>query len=191
MIIAHNLKLIFIHVQRTGGTALSNILRQKLGGNFDILSQHHNAKTLDTIFLENYSDYYTFGFTRNPWSRILSWYSLIHFNNQKSLVEERKRFEEFIELDFAADFTTQFFHYNSLDYFSNKEGKLIVDKIFHYENLENEIRVLFNQFNLPLTEIPLINETNPKNYKDYYTDKSRSLIAQKCKKDIEYFNYNF
>jgi hypothetical protein len=191
MIISHNLKLIFIHVHRTGGTSLTNILKQKLSDNFTVLSQHENGKTLEPTFLEKYNDYFTLGFTRNPWDRILSWYSLLHFNDQKSLAEERKRFEKFIELDCAIDFTKQFFHYNSLDYFSNKNGKLIVDKIFYYEDYENEIEVLFNKFNLSLTEIPVINETSKKNYKEYYTDKSRRLIAEKCKKDIQYFNYSF
>lgn len=57
--------------------------------------------------------------------------------------------------------------------------------------MENEIGVLLNQFNLALTEIPVTNETSKKNYKDFYTDKSRSLIAEKCNKDAEYFNYVF
>lgn len=191
MIISHKLKIIFIHVHRTGGTTFTNILRKNLVDNLEILTQHTNAKSINPTFLEKYYDYYIFGFTRNPWDRILSWYSLIHLNNQKSLAEERKRFEEFIENDYASDFTTPFFHYNSLDYFTNKKGELIVDKIFHYKNLEDEIGVLLNKFNLPLTEITVVNETPEKNYKDYYTDKSRSLIAQKCKNDIQYFNYNF
>ena len=191
MIISHNLKIIFIHVHRTAGTSFSNILRQNLTDNFVVLSQHNNIMTLETSFLEKHNDYYIFGFTRNPWERILSWYSLIKMNDKKSLPVERERFEKFIESDSASDFTTHFFHYNSLDYFTNKEGKLMANQIFRYENLDNEVRALFNQFNLPLTEIPVMNKTSTKNYKEYYTDKSLGLIAEKCKKDIEYFNYKF
>lgn len=109
--------MIFIHVQRAGGTTISNILRENSVASFSNLSQHSNTRTLDDVFLEKYKDYYIFGFTRNPWARILSWYSLVYFNDQKSLPEERKRFEEFIELDSAADLTNPFFHYNALDYF--------------------------------------------------------------------------
>ena len=65
MIISHNFKIIFIHVHRTAGTAFTNILRQKLVANFDVLSQHNNTKTLDSSFIEKYDNYYTFGFTRN------------------------------------------------------------------------------------------------------------------------------
>jgi hypothetical protein len=191
MVISHDLKIIFIHVHRTAGTALTNILLQNLDTDFEILTQHSNARSLGPAFLEKHSDYYSFGFTRNPWERVLSWYALIHLNDQKSLAEERKRFQEFIEMDSALDHKMQFFHYNSLDYFSNEKGELLTDQIFKYENLENEIGVLGKKLRFPLSEIPVINETGMKNYKEYYSDKSRSLIAQKCKKDIEYFNYEF
>ncbi|REE80353.1 sulfotransferase family protein [Lutibacter oceani] len=191
MIISHTLKIIFIHVQRTGGSTIINLLKNQLGNNIEILSQHGNARTSETYLLEEYKDYYTFGFTRNPWERILSWYSLIHKNDKKSLAQERKRFEIFIESDYASDFTTQQFHYNTLDYFSNKKGILKVDEILRYENFENEILKLFNKLNLPLTEIPITNNTNLKIFQDFYTKKSKNLIAEKCKKDIEYFNYVF
>lgn len=191
MIISHNLKIIFIHVHRTGGTALANTLRPKLIDNFEILSQHSNAKTLEPTFFNKHNDYYTFGFTRNPWERILSWYSLIHFNDKKDIAEERVRLEKFIESDAASDFTTQFFHYNSLDYFTNNKGEIVVDDIFRYENIDKDIRNIFNRLNLNLTEFPIINATSVKNYKDYYTEKSINLIAQKCKKDIQHFNYSF
>ena len=179
MIISHHLKLIFIHVHRTGGTAFSNILKQKLVDNFDILPQHSNTKTLEPAFLKMYTDYYTFGFTRNPWERILSWYSLIHLNDQKELTEERLRFEKFIETDAASDFTTQTFHYNSLDYFTNNKDELLVDKIFHYENIDQDTQSLFNQFNLDLTEFPVVNATTVKNYREYYTKKKYRFNCSK------------
>ncbi|PKH52291.1 hypothetical protein CXF68_17025 [Tenacibaculum sp. Bg11-29] len=191
MIISHKKKLIFIHTHRTAGTSFSNILRQNLDDNFETFSQHSNAMTVSSDLFDNYNDYYKFGFTRNPWERIFSWYSLIQLNNRKSLAEERIRFEKFIECDHASDFGSSFFHYNSLDYFTNKKGKLIADNIFRYENLNNEIRTIVNKFNIQLTEIPHVNAASPKDYKAFYTDKSHYLIAEKCKKDIEYFNYTY
>jgi hypothetical protein len=50
MIISHDLKLIFIHVHRTGGTAFSNILKQELKQNFEVLPQHNNIKTMEPAF---------------------------------------------------------------------------------------------------------------------------------------------
>ena len=101
------------------------------------------------------------------------------------------RFERFIEYDLASDFTDYSFHYNAIDYFIDKNGESIVDEIFRFENLHGEIRTIAEKFNIHLTEIPVNNVTSPKDYREYYTDKSCFLIAQKCKKDIEYFNYTF
>ena len=119
MIISDYLRSIFIHVHRTGGTTISNLLKCHLDKDNIYQTQHGNAKTSESKFLDQYSDYYTFGFTRNPYERILSWYSLLHQNQPKSLTEERKRFESFLESDAASDFSTQYFHYNSIDYFTN------------------------------------------------------------------------
>lgn len=191
MIISHDLKLIFIHVHRTGGTAFSNVLKQRLVKNFEILPQHENFRTLNPEYINQFSEYYIFGFSRNPWERILSWYSLIHFNNQLSLEEERIRFEHFLETDAASNFSTQYFHYNSLDYFTNREGMFLANKVCQFKFIHTEVKNLCHQFNLEMNSFPIQNNTLAKNYQDFYTEKSKNLIEQKCSKDIEYFNYRF
>jgi hypothetical protein len=191
MIVAPKQKFVFIHVQRTGGTSLTNALKESLGRAHKDYPQHWNAQTAAANILEKYKGYYCFGFTRNPWERIFSWYALIYANDSKSLAEERLRFEAFLQLDEATDFTQNLFHYNTLDYFTNKEGALIADKIYEYKNINDDIKSLFDRFNLPLSEIPNMNTGAKKNHKDFYTQKSYNLIAQKCKKDIQYFNYSF
>lgn len=191
MIISHQLKFIFIHVHRTGGSALSNILRPKINSSFEISAQHANARSLEPSFFEKYKDYFTFGFARNPWERILSWYSLIHFNDQRKLSEERIRLEEFIKKDYAIDPSNQYFHYNTLDYFTDSNGKIIADRIFQFENFENEAKHLFNNIKIQAKDIPKLNDTSLKRYRMYYTDRSQYLIAEKCMKDIDYFNYKF
>lgn len=191
MVISHKLKTIFIHAHRTAGTTCSNILMRKSVGHLQLLTPHTNARTVKPQFFEQYADYFTFGFARNPWARMASWYFLIHFRDQKSVSEEKRRLEEFLEKDWALDFTTQYFHYNCLDYFTNKNGELVVDKIFHYENFDAEVALLLRQLHLSPIRIPVYNQSKVLSYKWYYTDKSRSLVAEKCKKDIQYFDYKF
>jgi len=192
MIISHSSKLIFVHIQRTGGSTVINLLKKRLGENVEIISQHGNAKSEEVQLINLHKDYFTFAFVRNPWDRILSWYLLVIKNNQESLEEEeRKKYENFLELDLASPPENLDFHYNQLDYISNHEEVLLTDHIFRFENYKNEIDELFNKLNLPLIEIPQLNPTWKKDYRDYYTIKSQALIAEKCKKDIDYFNYKF
>ncbi len=187
MLISHRLKTIFIHVHRTGGTTLTNILLQSLKDEFEILPQHASLQNVDDDFLKKHHDYYIFGFTRNPWERIFSWYALIHQQDQRTFAEEKERFEEFV----ASDFTDASFHFNALDYFATKEVELINKHLFRYENLENEIKRLADRLGFKLNKIPTLNNTRARNYREYYTEKSRQLIANKCEKDIRYFNYEF
>lgn len=191
MIISHRQQFIFIHVHRTAGSSLSNILRPNLVGNHITLDQHSNLKTLGSDFLEKHKDYFTFGFTRNPWDRILSWYKLLHMNQPKELEQDKKRFEEFLLRDQAIDMKIPFFHYNTLDYFSTKDNELINSQIFRYEELQTEVKSLFQQLKFPFAEIPTLNSSDKKDYRSFYTNKSKELIAEKCQKDIQYFHYEF
>jgi hypothetical protein len=77
MLIAHELNLIFIHIPRTGGTTITNILTDRLGEKLIALQQHSNVKTSEGERLKNYPHLFKFGFVRNPWDRILSWYALL------------------------------------------------------------------------------------------------------------------
>ncbi len=190
MIVSHKLKFIFIHVHRTAGIAFSNTLRQSLVNHFEIYVQHSNAKSTSLDIQGELADYFVFGFTRNPWQRILSWYSLIHHADPLGVEEERLRLEEFIASDAAID-PQQSFFYNSLDYFTNDEGNLISDTIYRYENLADSIKEFSSKFDLYMGRMPVLNESQKKNYREYFTDKSRQLISEKCHKDIEYFGYHF
>ena len=147
--------------------------------------------SVEADFFDAYTDYFIFGFTRNPWERLLSWYALIYLQHPKSLTEERKRFESFLKEDQAADFSSHEFHYNSLNYFTTKKGEMVANTIYRFERLQDEVSKLSQQMNLDLKHLEKVNTSRPKNYRDFYTAKSRELIAQKCQKDIEYFSYSF
>lgn len=191
MIISHELKFIFIHVHRTGGTTVSNILLTQLKGKVKTRPQHENARTADCALIEKYKDYFIFGFVRNPWERMLSWYSLINKHDMRSIAEKKKDFENFLENNLAFKLLDNSFHYNQLDYFTNANNEMLGSKMFRYEHFENELKELFKLLAIAETDIPVINDTSPKNYRDYYTEKSIALINEKCKKDIDYFGYRF
>ncbi len=192
MIISYLIKTIFIHVHRTGGSSMVNMLKKALPPEqLDIVAQHGNAQTIDATIFNNFPDYYKFGFVRNPWDRMLSWYSLLHkWKLQVSLETDKKQFEEFLEQDLAIQ-SDDSFHYNQLDYFTNMTHDLDQVTIYRYENYNEEVKKIAKYLNLTIKEIPRVNETKAKNYRDYYTEKSKEIVAQKCNRDIVYFGYSF
>ena len=189
MLIAHELNLLFIHIPRTGGTTITNIITEQLESKPIVLQQHANTKTSEGERLKHYPHLYKFGFVRNPWDRILSWYGLLcKGNNQKLTALE---FEKFLIDSVTIYQNDNYFHFNQLDYFTDKNGVLQIDFIGRFENFSIDLKTVFEKISFPLDKIPINNPTEKKNYQVFYTDKSRAIITDLCAKDIAYFGYSF
>jgi hypothetical protein len=191
MVVSHNSKIIFIHIQRTGGSSVINLLRQHLGDALDIVSQHGNTRSKENHLLKSNPDYFTFTFVRNPWDRILSWYLLIYKDSQEDIEREKMKFERFLKLNLAFKSGDPHFHYNQLNYITDDEGIFWTDKVYRFENYSSEVESLQDTLKLPRIDAQKMNSTWKRDYQDYYTKESQEMIAEKCKKDIEYFKYSF
>lgn len=191
MIISQKSKIIFIHIQRTGGSSTINLLKKHLGNDLEIVSQHGNSRSKEGVLLNKHSDYFTFSFVRNPWARLWSWYLLINKGTLMNKEDKKLHFENFLTYDLAFQPNDPYFHYNQLDYISDEDGSLFTDKIYRFENYANEIQSLQKDLSLPEIEVQHMNPSKDLSYQEYYTRKSRELIHIKCKKDIDYFNYSF
>lgn len=191
MIISQRKKFVFIHVQRTGGTTLGNLLRQSVSG-LDLNEHYHsNAKSHPISFFDDFKEHYIFGFTRNPWARLFSWYWLKHRNEPLPLAEEKDRFEQYLLNDTPIETDASFFHYNTLDYFTNNDNVLIANHIYKFEDYTQEVKLLYHQLNIHRRPIPVLNANPLTDYRTYYTAASQQLIAEKCERDITHFKYQF
>ena len=189
MLISHKYKFIFIHVHRTGGTSIINLLKRELGTDVDEISEHGNVNSSERILIEENPDYRIIGMVRNPWDRILSWYSLINKWNDFTMEESRVEFQKFLEQKSATKPDDPYFHYNQLDYFPNTDSKRI--SLYRFENFEEETKKMFSLINLEVGKIPHTNMTERKKYQDYYAPESKELVSHLCKKDIGYFKFSF
>src|SRR5215207_236526 len=94
MLVSYSSKVIFIHIQKTGGDTVSRLLSESVP---DIL--HLNAKhgfAVDAVkHLDDWNNYFKFAFVRNPWDRLVSWYSMIRdaqtIRWHQALINRRKR----------------------------------------------------------------------------------------------------
>lgn len=63
---------------------------------------------------------------------------------------------------------------------------------FRYENLNEDFKNFCETFGIKYLEIPKINVTkDKKNYREYYSDKTKNMITEICKEELEKFNYEF
>ncbi|MFT6336554.1 MAG: chondroitin 4-sulfotransferase 11 [Saprospiraceae bacterium] len=189
MLISHKYEFVFIHVHRTGGTSIINLLKRELGNDVDEISEHGNVNSSEQVLIDKYPNYRIIGFVRNPWARILSWYSLINKWNDITIEESRKEYQDFLEFRLAAKPDDRYFHYNQLDYFPDVGDRIV--EFYQFENFEMEAKRILGNLSLGSCEIPVTNKTKTKIYQDFYTKESRDLILEICNRDIAYFKYDF
>jgi hypothetical protein len=201
MLISKKHNFIFVHIQKTAGQSIVEVLRKKVSDVKPLLYKHDFAlKGKKEIGDEDWQGYFKFAFVRNPWDRLVSWYSMITNNGPnnrlwKYVLENSRNFEEFIknctQTIYDYDGEKNCF-YNQLDYISDEGGRSIVDFVGRYETLEEDFQKVCATLNIPHARLPHIkHKSNHKHYSEYYTPETRAIVAERYQRDIEFFGYTF
>ncbi len=212
MIISQEKKFLFIHIQKTGGKSLGKVLMSEVPDAQFFLGTHDHASLAKCHMDEVWTEYYKFAFVRNPWDRLVSWYTMItqrgriipwyeriirlnHFNHfWQYILKNSNNFESFLrnctgeieDIDGKKSIL-----YNQLDYIRDKEGRIIIDFIGRYENLESDSNIIFQKLGLDNINLPQLNISYHPHYSKFYTDETAEIVAKLYSRDIEFFGYTF
>jgi hypothetical protein len=170
--------------------------------------------------LEGWNEYFKFAFVRNPWDRLVSWYSMIRdaetIRWYQILTDQRKRshfrqtresklwryvldnsstFEEFI-IDCTDEIEVDegvyySFAYNQLDYIADSNDHLLVDFIGRFESFGSDLYKVYDRLGLELGSIPHENRSVRGHYSTFYTPETETIVRKRFQRDIEYFGYKF
>ncbi|WP_232678762.1 sulfotransferase family 2 domain-containing protein [Nocardioides sp. R-C-SC26] len=201
MIISDEHKLLFVHVQKTGGVTLTNLLKSQLT---DVRSNEKRHAPLRRILRKepDLADYWIFGFVRNPWDRMVSWWSMIEnwrdWSDRKGLDTEEKwnhfwrgsmeypDFEQFV-LRGTEDFPR--LRKPQLEYLQTANRR--ADFIGRTERLSEDSRFALEHFGLSTEGLTHDNKSKRTGYRDYYNAATRAKVAEVFDKDIRAFDYEF
>lgn len=183
MLISKKIKTAFIHNHRTGGTSITNILLKE-HFYMPVQQQHEDMITRHTILKKLYG-YFIFGFVRNPWERLASWYCLLHSMDKDQTT--KKSFETFL-YDLKFD---KCFHINQMDYFKDSDGNIRTDFIGTFENLHDDLHEILHTIGIKNYGIKRTNQSLNLNYKDFYNSSCKKFVKKYCEEDIDIFGYKF
>lgn len=211
LVISKKNKLIFFHIPKNAGTSvssallknesyyfawviLSKILRKfkktdnfffdNIQNQFFLFTSHETVKTIENkISKDIFNNYFKFAIVRNPYSRFVSRYNYMKLTNNLN----EKNFSVFLENHVKKSLVAD----QQYKFLLNKNGKIGVDKIIKYENLNTEIQELNKYTNLDFSKFEKLNVSTHDNYRDYYNNESKKIVEDFCREDLEYFNYSF
>lgn len=205
MIISEKTKLLFIHNQKAAGMSIEHILLNSFDG-IKLLERHSYAEDgIEYMGREKWNEFMSFGFVRNPWSRLVSWYTMIQETPPEGknalweyVHQNSNSFEEFVIncTETITDVRNSYAYRKSFvrpqyDYFTDNKGELAVAFIGRFENLQDDFNTMLDKAGLASVSLPKLNPTRSKDYKSFYTNQTKDIVAQRFAKDIEKFNYTF
>lgn len=198
--ISHDLRCILVHVQKTGGMSIRVALNMQQWDPH----QHRFASELRTLYgPEVWQHYFKFGFVRNPWDRLVSWWEMIHRNVaegrpmngfQRYILSNAATFDDFIRncgAEYRDSDGSKCIYRNQVDYLTDSSGVLLVDFVGRFENLPADFGFVAARLGLKSGPIPHINRSNHRLYAEYCSDETRAMVGELYSRDASMFGYAF
>jgi hypothetical protein len=208
-----NKKFIFIHIPKTAGITIRNILSKYDTYQFKNNYTGHKCDAnwwFNHLGEHEFNKNFLFTTIRNPFDRLVSIY--FYYLNGGNQGAEDKKFGEIFPNNFK-DFILDI---DNIDYVNRhcifkeiwknvRPTEPQYTRIFNntnvkndhslylikFENLQEDFDIVCNKIGIPIQKLPHKNKTKHKHYTKYYDDETKEIVAEKYAKDIKYFGYEF
>jgi hypothetical protein len=201
-------RVVFVHVPKTGGSTIDAFFDGRVDDARTVRVPRHSPYGRILKAEPGLADYWSCGFVRNPWARLVSWWSMVSgfFAAADAGKEEAlRKIEKYPnawlpEGEFRDDFEGFVLHGTEkiprvgrpqVQTLSGRGGKR-VDFLGRVESFDRDVAVVRERLGLrPLERVPQRNKTNHAHYREYYNDATRAKVAEVFAEDIEAFGYTF
>jgi hypothetical protein len=200
-------RFLFLHVYKTGGSSIRDALepyadhpgralwqrvRARLGlpfrTRYAALGAHPRAVEVRAALpAEVFEGYYKFAFVRNPWDWQVSLYHYLLQHPEHPLHSQVSRagdFEGFLRWRVHGDRWLQ------KECLADAGGHLLVNFVGRFENLRADFASVCHRIGVR-ARLRHLNESTHVDYRSYYTPRTRQLVAEHWREDIQFFGYRF
>lgn len=207
--VSRDARVLFVHVQKTGGSTMDELLARALPDAervSGLKGGRHAGLGQALARHPEFRDFWTFGFVRNPWARLLSWYAMIERaaagaaeGDAESLrrvterpfwrrvIADHPTFESFVlhGLDDVGRL-----HKPQIDYLTAPGRR--ADFIGRTENYAADLAAVFAHFGAAPPEEEVRRNAGPSvDYRERYTPAMRDKVADVFARDLDEFGYTF
>jgi hypothetical protein len=210
MLISYDRQFLFIHIQKTAGTSITNSLTAyanqpetmwenrllaRLGINVNTVGPWHRRRFRGHCSAADvqrhlpkpvFDQLFKFTFVRNPWDLLVSLYNFIP-TRPKHRYQKRVAAMSFPE--FVDEWTT---HIETLQAprICDRHGKGLLDFVGYYETLSQDFATVCERIGVA-PPLPWDNRSKHADYREYYSDDLRQMVADRLAEDIRFFGYEF
>jgi hypothetical protein len=201
--ISSSRNFLFIHIPKTGGNSLQNVLRdysedevvsrephQDGSERFELQNRRTGTTKHSTLMeyrqvlpADEYQRLFKFCCVRNPWDRAISFY----FSPHRGVTTfERSTFIDFIKTIPPA-----------LNYLRESEEQGLpeavknMNRIIRFERLHEDFQEVCAQLGLNCSDLPHRNKSRRQDARAYYDEETRNIVGQLFEEEIEIFDYEF
>jgi hypothetical protein len=164
--INHEKNLLFIHVPKTAGSAITYTYPDCFEVPGPGVNTHRRIEDFDV----DPGKYWKFCVVRNPWEMVVSWYAW-----HRSHGDKRKSMEV---AAFKVD-TPRFF------------GAERMDAVLRFETLQKDLDRMLERFKIERRPLRQMNKSEHGDYREYYTDRLREIVADRFAWEIREYGYEF
>jgi hypothetical protein len=215
MILSRGRRYIFIHIPKTGGTALSLALearamkddvligdtpkaQRRKGRLKDVRSagrlwKHSTLADIAGLATdEEIASFFVVTLVRNPWDRMVSYYHWLRDQRFDHPAVELAKCCDFSGFLNADETRTSFATHPFGRYVTTGQGQERCDLFIRLEEFVKDVRPFEAHLGFPLAPLAPVNRsTRDRDWRGYYSDNDAALLAQICAADIARFGYGF
>ncbi|EAK0950362.1 sulfotransferase family protein [Campylobacter lari] len=190
-------KCIFIHVPKVAGSSIERVVYQTDRW----LVGHVKASDYVKLDKNKFESYFSFGFVRNPYDRMVSAYHYLRSGGgnltdetwAKENIYKYNSFEEFVlnlqNNDERIKILSWIHFVPQYKFLCNDNKNILVDFVGRFEKIDEDFKVILNILNRK-DSLVHANKSNHCDYKDYYNYETYKIIREIYKNDFEIFDYD-